>query len=255
MISTYFKFDGIESTSKGLSIVKIDTGLTSIAWVGAKDIIEEKSRYRDLASFYGVNKKPIEFRITFSLLDEKMTDDKKFDLARWLFRDVYIEFQTADNMSKRISVIATNQQEFMTADNENGYFSVDFRANSPYWYSSTYSDSFDLTENITSTIIEIYNRSNAVEIYYPEIEFKITEGTDVKFKNLNNAGVESAFTGLTLNETIYMNNTRHQIKSDLDIPRLSNFNKNWLGLTYGKNRIEVTGKCELEVRSKYPLYL
>ena len=255
MISTNFKLDGIESTSKGLSIVKTDAGLTSVAWAGAKDIIEEKSRYRDLASFYGVNKKPIEFRITFSLLDEKMTDEKKFDLARWLFKDTYVEFQTVDNLSKSISVIATNQQEFVTADNENGYFTVDFRANSPYWYSSTYSDLFDLTENTTSTIIELYNRSNVDETYYPEMEFKITEGTDVSFKNLSHAGIESAFTNLTLNETVYVNNSRHQIKSDLNLPRLSNFNKNWLGLTYGKNRIEVTGKCELSFRSKYPLYL
>lgn len=255
MIGTNFIFDGINSVDMGLHIIRLDAGMVSTPWGSGKDIIEEKTRYKQSPYFYGTQKQPLEFQLTFSLLYEKMTDTKKFELARWLFKDEYKEFQTTDYLGKVFYLIGINQTEFMTTDNDYGYFTINFRCADPFAWSKDYIDTFNLSNNSTKQIIEVANRSNVVDIYYPELQFKILEGTGIKLKNLSNKGQEFTFTNLNLNETVYVNNNLHQISSDQNLPRLGNFNKNWLGLTYGINRIEVTGKCNLNFRSKFPLYL
>lgn len=255
MISTYFIFNGIKSIDMGLHNVKIESGLTSVPWTGGKEIIEEKIRYNRNPIFYGVQNQPIQFTVTFSLLEEKMTDEKKIELARWLFLDEYAEFQTTDYLGKCIHVIAINQIDFMTADNELGYFTVEFRANSSTWFSKPFVQPFDLRNNETSTIIEVQNKSNVEKIHYPELEFEMFGSENLILRNLSNGGKEFKFTDIHDDEKIYVNNQFRQVISEKPYYRLGNFNKNWLGLTYGTNRIEVIGKCYLRFRSKFPLYM
>ncbi len=257
MINTTFMFDGQKSTDYGLHNVTIDTGLRSVPMVGGKDILEDKVRDRRNPYYQGVQHQPMQFTLYFSLLDERMTREKKNEILRWLFKDDYREFRTTDDISKCLYVIATNQIDFETADSELGYFRVDFRASTSHWISSPYIRTYDLSDNETSTIIEYENLSNVGTYYSPEIEFElVSDSKSITLINLDDGGREFTFTDLWEKEKIYVDNDMQTIISDnLAFPsRLNNFNKKWLRLRYGINRIEVIGKCKLEIRSVFPVY-
>lgn len=257
MIDLNFIFDGVQSTRYGLNIIRIEPSLVPVSWSGGKEVITGKIKGKKYVHHYSTESEVIQFSVLFSLLDEKMTPEKKGEIARWLFKDDFREFQTTDDLTKFYYVIATNQIDFMTTDSELGYFQIDFLTNASHAWSRTTRRTFDLSENETSTVINITNYSNVDDYIYPELEFQLVGNqTSLTLKNLSDGGREFKFTDLTENEKIYVDNEMEQIITDnLQFPfRLGNFNKKWLRLGYGCNQIEVIGKCYLKFRYKFPLY-
>jgi len=249
-----FIFNGINSQAMGLYVVHMDSGEVSNPFMSAQEIKEEECYNSHIPAFFGVKKKPLEFEITCSLLDEEFTLAKKMELGRWLCKETYCDFISEDNPEIIYSVIMTNQADFMSVESFKGYFKLQFRANAPWGYSPSYLNTFDLSTITVPTTITVTSYCNVLLNYYPEIEFTLAStNTGLSLKNLSNGGLTSTFTGLTQLETIYINNEKKQIISDLSLYRLSKFNKIWLKLVYGVNRIEVTGKCTLSFRCKFPL--
>lgn len=256
MINTTFTFDGIKSIDKGLHNVRIESGLVETPWIGGKEVVDEYNRYRKARVFHGVVNQVLEFDVTFSLLEEDMTTEKKMDLAKWLFKDDFREFKSTDNLGVVFFAIGVNQVDFVTTDTKQGYFTVRFRTNAHHGWSKVYSDEFDLSTNENSTMIEINNISNVNDIYFPELEFTLLENeTEFKLINHDYGGHIFKFSNLEHNETIYIDNKNRKIISNAPYYRLGNFNKKWLGLKHGTNRIQVFTKCHLLIRCRYPLYV
>jgi len=255
LINMNFIFDNISSEDMGLYIVRIgNSGEISSPFIPAQNIIETKLYKKHTPLFHRIEKQPLEFEITCSLLEGEFTPEKKMELSRWLCKETYCEFISQDNPNLIYEVIMTNQSDLLTFGNLQGYFTIQFRANSPWGYSPVYQNNFDLSEITIPTVITINSYSNAVEYLYPEIEFTLSgTNTGISLKNLSNAGETSTFINLTVGEKIYINNERKQIISDLGLYRLGNFNKKWFRLVYGINRIEITGKCTISFRYRFPL--
>lgn len=235
--------------------VRIDSGLYSTPYVSGQEIIETEVKNKDIPYFYKTRKKPLEFQLTFSTLDKKFTEQKRYQIARWLIQREYKEFQTTDYLGKIFNVIAISDVDFISGGTKEGYFQVTFRCDAPWAWSPTYVNNFDLKNNTDKIIIELENKSNAVKYYYPEIEFKMQGDTDIELRNLSDGGKSFNFTNILDDEIIYVNNDMRQVISNTGQYRLGNFNKGWLRLVHGINRIEVTGRCKIQTRMRFPLYI
>jgi len=258
LTNSTFIFDGINSTDMGLHIVRIEQGLFSTPYISGQNIIEDDSMKRNMPNFYRTKKNPLEIRIIFSTLCDKFTPEKRYQIAQWLIHDEYKIFQSTDDLAKFYNVIAISNSEFISNGNNQGYFEVIFRCDAPWAWSSTAVYDYDLSDITTPTTITVDSLCNVFKYYYPEVEFKLQDSnTAIKLKNLSDGGNSFEFTGLTALETIYVNNENRRVITDQASPnnyRLGKFNLKWLRLVYGLNYIEVTGKCLLQFRMKFPIY-
>lgn len=254
MVSKDFTFDGISSISKGLVIVNVDNGIKTLPYLPSQDIVEDHPNNVDKPYFYKTKKNPLTFSLTFTLEDEDWTVAKKMEIAQWLYKKTYKPFTTSDYPDKVFYTIATNQADFMTANLTEGYFTVDFRMNAPYAYTTTGTVVHDLSSNITTTDIVINCLSNVNDYFYPEVEIELkSTSTGFTIVNLSDGNRETTFTGLSVLETITLSN--RQIISDTGNYRYENFNKVWLRLVYGDNTLRVTGKCVLTFNTQYPVFV
>ncbi len=260
-----FIFDGKDSQDFGLNIIKISSGFYPTPYISGQNIIEEIIPNKHENYFFGVKKHPFQFDITFSLLDEEFTHDKKIDLAKWLIHDEYKMFQSYDDfkdnshdaLNKFYYVIATNQADFMSGGTNKGYFTLTFRTNAPWAYSRVIKTSHDCSGITEPFIFKINNRSNVLKYYYPEIEIQVGSSEDnIELINLTDNNREFIFTDVEAGEIIYIDNNRHKIFSNKDAEvysRLGNFNKGWLRLKQGVNKIQVNTKCKIKTRCQFPL--
>lgn len=256
MDNTTFIFDGKNSEEMGLHIVRIDSGFYSSPFISGQSIIEDEINSNHIPVFYKIKKEPFKFDITFSLLDEEFTNEKKFELARWLIQEEYKQFISTDNIDKIYYVIATNQSDFMSAGMKLGYFTINFRTNAPWAYTPVYINQYDLSNILVPTTINIENKSNVLKYYKPEIEIELTGvSTGVTLTNLSNQGKQLILSNLSESEVIYINNTNKQIISNLSMYRLGNWNKQTLDLVYGVNNIEVNNPCIIITKCQYPILM
>ncbi len=257
MDSLRFLFDGKDSEDFGLNIIKMESGFYPSPYIMGQAIVEDHIADKHLNYFYGVKKEPISFRVTFSLLDEEFTSDKKFDLARWLVHEEFKPFQTFDDLDKYYYVIATEQSDFISGGNQKGYFTIHFRTNDPWAYTRRIVKTYDLSTITEPENIIMVSKANAVKYYYPELEIEICdyEG-DIELINKSNKNKVFKFEDLNDGEIIYIDNLKHKIISDnLSVhSRLNNFNKGWLELVYGRNKIEVKQPCKLKLITEFPIY-
>lgn len=272
MVSEYFIFDNINSIDMGLYIVRLDGGMISTPISGSKSIRKEKTTLRDIPYRYGTNLEVMTFSITFSPLEGLWTDDYKFKIFKWLNSRNPKSFQTCDSLAKMCYCTCVNAQEVFTTGMGQGYITMEFEATTGYWLSPVEVAIYDLSDiGSIPTIITMENRSNVEDaksgefIYYPELEISLVgnvTGFSMYNQSIGNRGF--GFSGLTVGETIYVNNQNKQIISSLDETtyRLSKmlFNKNFFYLVYGENRISIncsggTGGIILQSRSQYPIYM
>lgn len=266
MESEHFIFDGVKSSDMGLMSVRMssNTFVETPFWGGA-DIKEELSHKKITPYFYGVQRKPIEFKIQCALMDsngdvKQWTPQDRSRIARWLIHDEYKEFQTVDDLGKRYFAICTNDVN-LNLINTRGYIELSFKTNSPYAWSPIYVDKFDLSNNEATTIIELENKSNVVKEFNPLIEIELVNGeTNIELKNLSNSGKAMRFEGLYSNEVISIDTQNKIIKSNLQGSNpFSKFNtgtynkRYWLDLVYGINQISVNGKCIIYTKMRFPI--
>lgn len=266
MESQYFLFDGVKSSDMDLHIVRIDhSGFIETPYLSGVDIKEEKIHNKFAPYFYGVEREPIEFTVQLALMDKynnprEWSPQERYKIARWLIHDEYKQFQTSDDLGKVYYVIAVSDSD-LNLINTQGYVEITFRTNSPFAFSPTYIEFFDLTGNTTSTIIEIENRSNIIKRYRPKLEIEypnmvgFSETTDIILRNLSDGGREFKLTDVKKGEIYSFDNENRIIKSSrvTNLNPLTHFNRNWLELVYGVNQIEITGKCNVWIKSCFPI--
>jgi len=259
IIYTDFVFDEVNSRNKGLYLVRVnDEEMFFSPIYGNRDIIEDRNLKKDYNYFYSIRKNPIEFELTFCLINDLWTQQKKYDIFNWLVKDKYCEFFTLDKTDRIFYITCIDQGNLMTNGNNEGYITMQFRSLYPYAISPVYTKEYDLAGITSPTIIDIVNLSNVDQYYYPEIEFKLVgDNTNFKLKNLTVNEEYIEFSNLSENESVYINNENKQILSSVEnsYPINKMTNKQWLRLATGVNKIEISGKCIFKTRMKFPLYI
>lgn len=252
-----FFFDDIDSTSMGVYLINLESGMDEDPIFGAKTIISDRNPRKDYGYFQGVTKEPIKFPLTFSLLEDSWTEEKRLQIFKWLIKNKYCKFYTADKPDRIFYIICTSDGKLLLNGSDQGYIALDFDNLFPYALSPVYTQTYDLSAITSPTTIQMTNLSNVNDYYYPEIEFQLqSTNTGVSIKNITVGGETITFAGLTQSETVYINNENKQIASDISgsYPINKCTSKQWLRLAQGVNNIEVTGKCILKTRMQFPIY-
>lgn len=260
MISEYFKFDGQSSKDKGLYIVSQSNSSSQSSLFGSRNIKSKNRVDKITPFFYGVDNEVISFVLDVAYFDNNMnpakwTPEKKYEVAKWLVKSQYKELQLSEDLSKYYFAICTDAIENINATNY-GYISLTFETNSSYAWTQEYINEFDLSSNEGTQIIQIDNKSNVVDLFYPKLEITVTGGnTSVSLINQSNNNKELSFTGLLTDEVISIDNERRIVLSNkFGSNAFEKKNKNgWLELVQGVNNIAVTGKCVLTVKSRFPI--
>lgn len=258
-IETKFTYNGQSSEDFDVALVQIDTGMLQRTFGIKRSINKEKIKNRDVPYYYGSEKETYTIPITIAKISgkTKWTYEERVKIARWLFPgdDQFHEFTTEEYPQLIFYFQFTEAENFDNYNNE-GYITLQAEMSSPYAYSPILTEYYDLSDNQTSTIIEVENMSNVVDYYYPYIQFTLgTNTTSFKIKNHSVMGEVFEFTNLTQGETITVDNANHQIISSTDNERISDFNFGFLRLSYGINRLEIFGKCTLEIKKQFPMMI
>jgi hypothetical protein len=247
----------------GLMLVRIGESEISTPWIGGKSIIEDTISNRDIPTFYGVQKQPLEFEMKFSLLQNEFTPEHLFQLGKIFGQDRYFPIQSVDYLGVVFWVMATNQINIITYGNFAGWYSVNLRCNAPFGFSLPQISTFDLSDITSPTTIMLENRSNVMnpkfkDYYYePEIWIDLkSNSTAIKMLNASDKNRLFEFTQLNLLEEIYVNNRLQLIESSTGLNRLGKLtNHNFFRLIYGQNLITVYNPCVIQVKSEFPLYI
>lgn len=258
MVDSFFEYDGIRSTEFGLQIIRLDPGIFSVPMASAKNIIEDENSRVMSPYFYRTKYQPLTFSLTFTTLDGVLTTEQLYEICGWLFTNSYRPFVSSESPSKMLYCIGTNQSDFMTTGiNSEGYFTIEFRCRDPYYLTLPQIETFDLSDNTTSTTIQVSNYSNVGQDYYmPEIEFELLDdSTAIEIYNLNDGNRKFKMSNLNLLESVYVNNNKKQIISSTGLYRLNKLeNKNWFRLVKGVNNLKVVGKCNLQFKCQFPIF-
>lgn len=258
LLNTEFYYDGVSGSSMGLSLVNIQSGMLEENFGYTRNIIEEKVPYAVKPYFFRFEKEPLTFTLTFAKINEKdlvWDFDYRKKVVNWLFQDDYKSLICMDN--PEVIYYCTPINDVKRFDNGllHGYITVTFRCNSPYAYTPAYIYTYNFVNSGGVDIIEIENLTNVEKYYYPEIEINMTNSTSVSIENLSDSGETFTFSNLTIGETIYVNNESEQIETSLgsNVYRLGDFNKNWLKLVQGVNRLRIIGEVNLNIKCIYPI--
>lgn len=231
--SEYFSYAGINSKDLGIINVNITQGLLEEPFLANREIIEESIPGRIKPYFKHLQYQPLEFTIS-GFFEEVLDETHLREIARWLHQDYYQPLWFSDN-PERIFYAMYVDDSTLVHNGQQGYFTLKFRCDSPYSYSTVYT-----TEIITDSICEIRNLGDLN--LYPEIWIYKTGDGDFSIKNLTNNEKTTIFTDLVNNETVYLNCESEDIVSDISgVYRYSNYNQVPLELILGKNDLEISG--------------
>lgn len=254
-----FRFNGINSKGKKLKIVSIDSRNNENLFGVQQNVIEEDNNNSDIPLFLGVKKKCPTFSITIMKMNEYNRplpyDEGEFDeICRWLIQDEYKPFISWDNTGIVYYVIFTKSNDFENCAKE-GYIKLDVKLSAPYAYSNQLIDYYRV---MGSKIVDLYNGSNLSKFIYPDLEFELLDDcTSVTIENLTLNQVMH-FENLNKKDVIYVyNKDLKDVMSKVNKNRnvFKNFNKEWIKLVYGKNRIKITGKVKIRFITQYPIGL
>jgi hypothetical protein len=257
-VQTGFSWNSKSNEEVGVMLVHEDSSSIKQAFGITSKQVREKIRYRDIPVSYGVEKETSTMPISITKIDgSEFTYEDRVELARFFRPDNnFHEFWSYDYGDRHIFYLYFNSGSFENFFSDKGIITLEAEMLAPYAFSPVSHEVYDLFNNTTSTIIEVENKSNVIEFYYPKIEFTLLDtATSFKIINHTNGGQVFEFTGLQTGETVSIDNLARRIKSSTGLPRLSDFNKNWFNLWYGVNTIEVFGKCILEIKSQFPMMI
>ncbi len=263
--SEYFIINNVNSSDIGIGSAKlIRTNAEINRPIFSKNIINEKSSFRDVPTFYRTDKQVIEFDLLISLIEDEFTPERIQEFGKIFGGDKHIPFESCDYLGSMFYVIATSMN-LITYGSYLGWLQIHIITSAPYSFTKPIIQTFDCT-TATPTVpltITVDNKSNVMhpkynEYYYePELEFDLL-GSNTAFKivNVSNGGEIFEFTNLTALESIYVNNDLKQIVSSTGNYRLSKLtNKKFFRLAYGVNILKVYGSSMLQIRSQFPLYV
>lgn len=185
--SEYFIIDGKNSSDIGVDgcyLIRTDSEI-SYPFMGSKNIVSDKVRYKDIPYFYTVEKQPIEFDLKISLLDKEFNNDVLFDLGNIFAQDKFVEFRSADFWGKVFYVICT-EIELITFGSFKGWLNIHIINCAPFCFSEKFVHTIDLTNETLPYTFEIDAKFNVQNVkygnyYFPELEFELVNSSIAVF--------------------------------------------------------------------------
>lgn len=253
----YFIFDGIKSKDKNITIISIGETQKEKQF-GINRNMEFEEGLNGLQILKSIKLENLTVRLTLMKVNYMgipmaYNRNELDDICRWLFQDEFKPFISYDCTSVVSYVIFTKGKNFKNAANE-GYLNVEMKLSAPYAYSNQMIDYVHVSNQKDIIII---NNSNVQRFVYPDIEFKLGNSIDLEIINMT-LGESMKFTGLSKDEHVYCyNDGLKYLESKVDKTRIlyENFNKKWLRLSYGKNRIRIKGDCQIKIITQCPIAL
>lgn len=250
MDSLGFHYNGRHSSEFGVYMVSLSSGLNKTPYLANKKILSEKIVGNLTPYTFGVDYDSLEFKLVLACIDEKWTDDRRREIARWLDTSAHEEFYADDTPDKYYYFQYQGGVELSHNGLGDGYIEITMLNDSPYAYSPIQERRYDLEHIKTPTVIEFENMGD--DLVYPEMWIYNVNKGDLTIRNLSNGGKDFKFTNIVNKETIYVDNQHRHIETDLTLTyRYDNFNNNYLELVRGVNRLEVTGACHLSFKYQY----
>lgn len=253
MDSIYFSYDGEKSSDLGVYLVKIGSGLNIDPFLADRELNTEKIAGNPIPYFYGYDDNPLTYTLTLSCLEGYWTLEKRRQVARWLSRGKFCEFFSTDSPERLFYFQYVGGVDLQTNGLQQGYIEVQMQNISPYTYSPIYQRTFDLSTITSPSVIELPNKGD--EVLKPELWIEKIGIGDISIKNLSDGGREFLIRNLSDTETVYFDNERRHIETDLPLTyRFDDFNGNYLELpTYSISRLQVTGACILSFKYQFKL--
>lgn len=238
LASENFIFDGISSEEFGILNVNMNSGMLSEMFMSSRSIKEEKIRGRDKPYFFGIEKDPFSFSLTFAFQDG-YDEEKIRAVARWLCDQSYYKPMIFSEMPNRIFYcIVTDDITLVHNGLRQGYLELNFRCDSPYSYSHVFTDVFD-TEDGRTIEIDNFGDLNCSPIIM--IEKTVANG-DVSIVNISNGGQEMKFEDILVNEVLTIDGEHESIETDVPtVHRYENHNEEFIELVRGRNILQLNG--------------
>lgn len=261
-IETGFVYNDIDSSEFGIIVVRPNdsNGLINMPWGIKRTVLEEKIPLNPIPYLYGVDTEPLIIKIAIMPENGLWTSKERRDIVAWLFQSQYKPLISYDDPDVAFFAVAQGSPERFDTGLSSGYAEIEMRCNSCYGYSypksKPYYPSSIIHNNINNSIITLENKSNVVQYHYPIVKFELLSGTSFSVQNLTLGGEIFEFTGLQAGEIIYIDNNKKIIQSSLESEgtyRYSNFNKKWLRLIRGQNRLKITGDINIEFTLQFPM--
>ncbi len=246
--SIYFTYDGEQSNQYGVVNVKVSSGLYKQHFMSQREIIETEQPDSDFPSFQKIKRQPIQFSLTL-YFEDGFTDDQLQDLRQLFNVNFYKPMVFSEDSTKIYYCVPVDLSELNHNGAKQGYVTISFRCNSPFSFSAFRKDTFDLSTNTSGTDIEIMNYGD--EVCLPIVEIgKYGVGT-VQIINNSDGGRTMSISNIQDQELVTVDCQYEDIESDQGILHYDDHNGNYLQLVYGKNRLHITGDCEIRFKYQY----
>lgn len=173
------------------------------------------------------------------------------ELARILFKNKKTDLQCDGLLYYGVFVDGTSWRNTANL----GFVMLKYELLSPYAYTNIRSDEKKV---IGERIIEITNKSNIDDYCYLDVEIKQLGITPIEITNLT-TGEKITINGMQLNEEVRILSEYKEIFSttnpDKNMYANIVYDKYFIRMKYGKNRIKVTGNCLIYFRHQAKMYL
>ncbi|MEC5219916.1 distal tail protein Dit [Bacillus atrophaeus] len=246
--SLYFTFGQGKSSDFGVANVNTESGLVEESFLGSRSVNETYTKGRSEPYTEGVKREAKQFPLNFYIGD-KYEEKRVRAIKRWLDVDDYQPLAFSENLDIVYYAMPVDTSDLVHNAARNGYVRLTMKCNSPYAYSrNTTTHTFNVSSG--AEVIELNNKGDVT--IFPTIEIlKIGDG-DIKIENLSDYTEPFLFNDLKDNEILKIDGDKEIIDSNLfGNERYDDFNDNYLKLSYGKNRLKVTGKCKLRFSFRY----
>ena len=238
-----FVYDDESSEFYNLRIANLGDSESSNQGNGSVDFIEEFVFRKPIPYFYGVHyNSKLVFPVSLFSEDEITALDASY-IQNWLFGQLDY---------KRLSIIQGDMDNFyfnciftdpkiIRIGNVIRGFEANVVCDSQFAYNYPTTITYNYAVAPCGSTIIFYNNSHYKGYLYPEMTFTMSTGSAIYISNAEDNDRLFSFDGLTLDETITINNNLGIIKSSAGYRRLSKFNKNFLRFVPGINTLTLTG--------------
>ena len=200
---------------------------------------------------YGINTEDNEITLTFLNEDEygnamSWNESSIKKVVAWFISDEFKPFVSYDNLDITYFLKGKSYKKRF-ANNMKGLIDVTFETYSQYGYkrNNTALDSYNQSKTI-------YIDTNIQKAYKPKVIIKNINANSVSISNLTTGNDAFTINNLTNNQIITIDNEIGTVMCDQE-NLIMHSNRKWLELIPGNNKITVSGNCNVEIMSLYPV--
>ena len=243
LIHDRFIFNNVDSLGMNVAIVWDKSGLQTQAMF-KKTINEDKN------TLHSTELSNQEFTIKIALFNDVFTSivempiNKRRELVEWLCKDYYLPFQTFENQSIFFYVMFSEVTRNYITNNNSGYLELKAKCDSAYC--ASHFDIYNLKCE-DELFVELPNKGD-IETK-PTIEILALDDSGITIKNLTNGKTIELTT--QENEVIDIDCQGLYIKSSLVKNKYKEFNRTFITLPRGINRIKIEGNCKIKFKYQH----